>query len=72
MCNQDSDDPRDAAMEASAALGGLSRLLAGLRCDADLPPQGLASLVGLVHEKLEPAVDALQRCSLRDKVPDEG
>ncbi|NCM96129.1 MAG: hypothetical protein GW948_02095 [Rhodobacterales bacterium] len=65
MCNRCNDDPRDAALQAAAAF----RELQGLLCDRhgvyELG-EGFAILVGILNDRLEPAVEKLQNYQPRD------
>ena len=60
MCNHCTLDPRDAAAEAESALSGLRILLNELPANADVPASSVAALVGLIHDRLDPAVEKLQ------------
>ena len=60
MCNYRTHDPRDAAGEAEQALLGLRIMLNELPPGADVPANRIASLVGIIHDRLGPAVDQLQ------------
>ena len=60
MCDP-TPDPRDAAGAAERALFGLRRLLNELPPSHDLSAECIAPLVELIHDRLEPAVDALQK-----------
>lgn len=57
-------DPRDAADEAANALCGLAILVGD--ADGSLPARYLASLLLLIHDRLEPATRALQDYVPRD------
>lgn len=57
MCDA-SPDPRDRALEATLALGGLVSLLS--MCDQPCDRRGLEYMLRLIHERLEPATEALQ------------
>lgn len=59
-CNTPEADPRDAASEAELALFGLRVLLNELPPDSMVPVKGLSPLIGLIHERLDPAVARLQ------------
>lgn len=60
MCNRCDDDPRDVVGEAGAALRSLRRILAECPPGAEVPADSLSILVGLIHNRLDPAVDRLQ------------
>jgi hypothetical protein len=66
MCNRCSSDPRDAVGEAERALLGLRILVNELPPGADVHANGLGALLGLIHDRLEPAADALQGYTPRD------
>jgi hypothetical protein len=60
MSNRPEVDPRDAAYQAERALLGL-RLLVGMApTDDDIPVSALSPLLDIIHDRLEPAIDALQ------------
>ena len=60
MCNRCSDDPRDGVAQAEAALAGLRLLINELPADADLQARNLGPIIDLIHDRLDPAVTALQ------------
>lgn len=66
MCNRCSSDPRDAVGEAERALLGLRTLVNQLPPGGDINPVGLGELLGLIHDRLEPASDTLQNYVPRD------
>lgn len=66
MCSQ---DPRDAVEEASSALWGLRSLLSQQPNGETIGAHGVAALLGIIHDRLEPAVDALQGYVPRDWTP---
>lgn len=60
MCNHCSLDPRDAAAEADDALRGLRILVNECAPSGDLDAKGIGALLGLIHDRLRPAVEKLQ------------
>lgn len=60
MCNHCSADPRDAVGEVEVALCGLRVLVNQLPLGCEVPSTGLGALLGLLHDRLRPASDALQ------------
>lgn len=60
MCNRCNQDPRDSIGEAEQALAGLSILLSELGPNGHIRAVDIAPLVGLIHERLEGATDAIQ------------
>ncbi len=60
MCNRCSRDPRDAVAEAEDALRGLRILVNKCGPSADLEGTGIGALLGLIHDRLGPAVEKLQ------------
>lgn len=60
MCNRCSRDPRDAIAEAEDALRGLRILVNEAGPSADLEGKGMGALLGLIHDRLQPAVEKLQ------------
>ncbi|MBP9184279.1 MAG: hypothetical protein KBF78_14180 [Fuscovulum sp.] len=66
MCNAGRPDPRDAVGVAERALWGLRILIHELPPDADIPASGIGPILDLIHDRLDPAVDALQSYVPRD------
>lgn len=66
MCNRCSSDPRDAVGEAERALLGLRTLVNQLPLGGDISATGLGELLGLIHDRLEPAAEKLQDYIPRD------
>lgn len=66
MCNLCSADPRDAVGEAERALLGLRILVNELPPGTGADAGTLGALLGLIHDRLEPASEKLQ-----DYVPRE-
>lgn len=60
MCNRCSSDPRDAVGEAEDALLGLRLLVNECAPSGDIDAKGLGALLGLIHDRLAPAVEKLQ------------
>ncbi|MFN3973431.1 MAG: hypothetical protein ACK4L4_19105 [Gemmobacter sp.] len=60
MCNSCSQDPRDALAEAETALCGLRVLLNQQPLSESVAAHDVAALVALVHDRMRPAVDAIQ------------
>lgn len=60
MCNHCSPDPRDAVGQAGDALLGLSILINELPADSSVDVRGLGAILGLIHDRLNPAADKLQ------------
>lgn len=60
MCNKCNEDPRENIDDAEKALAGLSILLSELGSNGHIRAVDIAPLVGLIHERLEGATDAIQ------------
>jgi hypothetical protein len=60
MCNHCSSDPRDALGEVEEALCGLRVLVNKLPIGEEVGASGLGAILGLLHDRLRPASDALQ------------
>jgi hypothetical protein len=60
MCEHCTPDPRDAAAVAERALLGLRLLINECRPSTDIGTDGLGALLGLIHDRLEPAATSLQ------------
>ena len=54
------EDPRDSIAHAEAALGGLRIMLSQQPLSESVSPHDVAALVGLIHDRLQPAVEAIQ------------
>lgn len=57
MCTE---DPRDSLAHAEAALCGLRIMLSQQPLGESVSPHDVAALVGLIHDRLQPAVEAVQ------------
>lgn len=66
MCNHCSSDPRDRISQAEQALWGLRTLMNQLPLGEDVSAQGVASIVALIHERLDGASTAIQSYVPRD------
>lgn len=66
MCNRCSADPRDALAEAERALAGLRILVNECAPSGDIDASSLGALLGLIHDRLEPATEKLQGYVPRD------
>ncbi len=66
MCNRCSTDPRDAVGEAERALLGLRILVSELPPGTGADTSTLGALLGLIHDRLEPAAEKLQDYIPRD------
>lgn len=54
------EDPRDAIGQAEQALLGLRVLLSQQPLDESISPHDVAALIGLIHDRMRPAVEAIQ------------
>lgn len=59
-CDPRCDDPRDAIAEAEQALMGLRVLLSQQPLCESVCPHDVAALLGLIHDRMRPAVEAVQ------------
>lgn len=66
MCNHCSSDPRDQISQAEQALWGLRLLMSQLPPGEDVSAEGVASIIGLIHERLNGAATAIQSYRPRD------
>lgn len=57
MCNE---DPRDSIAHAEAALCGLRVMLSQQALSESVSPHDVAALLGLIHDRLHLAVEAIQ------------
>jgi hypothetical protein len=69
MAETCSNDPRDAVGEVERALLCLRTPVNQLPIGGDIEPSGLGELLGLIHDRLTPASDALQDYVPRDGTP---
>ena len=60
VCNHCSQDPRDALGEAEAALMGLCIMLNQQPRDESIGAHDVAAVLRVIHDRLRPAVDAIQ------------
>lgn len=59
-------DPRDALASADDALRGLLALLHQQAPGESVEPRDLAALLGIIHDRMRPAVEAVQAYDPRD------
>ena len=64
MCDE---DPRDSIAYAGSALSGLRVILAQIPASSPVYPDGICALISLIHDRIDPAVDAIQGYVPREK-----